>query len=245
MKLFYSTTYKLTTNFFDAYDRLTAEGILDLCQDIAGRHATMLGLGFAPLNERHLHWVVLRNRFVVKSDITNLDEVIVETWPLPAGRADFLRCYRLRRPDGTLLIEAISQWVIIDSRNNMIQRGSCVSYGEDKEFYDNVVLDGKINKLDDFALSDKGEVYTYAVEYGDIDHNLHMNNTKYCLAISNFLKPSPDVILKEYQIDYLHETRYQGKLSFFKSVGEEVALVEGYHDGKISTRAEIHYQKVK
>ncbi|HMM01143.1 MAG TPA: thioesterase [Bacilli bacterium] len=64
MKLFYSTSYKLTTNFFDAYDRLTAEGILDLCQDIAGRHATMLGLGFAPLNERHLHWVVLRNRFV-------------------------------------------------------------------------------------------------------------------------------------------------------------------------------------
>ena len=45
-KLYYEEQIKLRTNDFDQFDNLKPSAILDIFQDVAGTHATIIGTGY-------------------------------------------------------------------------------------------------------------------------------------------------------------------------------------------------------
>ena len=79
----------------------------------------------------------------------------------------------------------------------------------------------------------------YGVHYGDVDQNMHMNNTKYPDMYSNFL-PLGGKMIKSITISYLGEAQIGDKLRIQR------AEDGGYYyfrtvrsDGKVNSEARI------
>ena len=54
----YEEKYRLRISDFDCYDRITPCCILDLAQDIAGKHADILGIGYQDFIVNNRIWVL-------------------------------------------------------------------------------------------------------------------------------------------------------------------------------------------
>ncbi|MCF0117064.1 MAG: hypothetical protein HUJ61_03320, partial [Bacilli bacterium] len=52
MKLMKTLNYRITTSRYNKYDRLTISSLLDYCQDIAGKHADDIGIGYQTFKEK-------------------------------------------------------------------------------------------------------------------------------------------------------------------------------------------------
>ena len=59
----YEELFRLRVSDFDCFDRLTPFAILDLSQDIAGKHAANLHVGYDDLISNDVVWMLLRTRY--------------------------------------------------------------------------------------------------------------------------------------------------------------------------------------
>ncbi|MBQ8615718.1 MAG: hypothetical protein IJ415_04055, partial [Clostridia bacterium] len=118
----YKTKIALFYSYFDFNDRLSTKSILNIFQDVASTHGEELGVGYLPMLEKNLYWVLSR----IKFDILKMPEVnqtvIVETWPHQKGRVDFDRDLKITSEDGEVLIIGTSKWCVIDTVKRMLQR---------------------------------------------------------------------------------------------------------------------------
>ena len=90
------------------------------------------------------------------------------------------------------------------------------------------------------------EVGTYTVNYGDLDQNRHMNNTRYPDMYSNFL-PLDGMRIRSISINYKNEAprgerlrveradAMDGKTFYFRTLRE---------DGQVNTEAEIELEEI-
>jgi len=59
----FDVDYYLRTSDFDMNSRIHPAAVLDLFQEVAGGHATLLGCSFAQMLAKNLLWMVTRVRF--------------------------------------------------------------------------------------------------------------------------------------------------------------------------------------
>ena len=65
MNIEYSEKFNLRINDFDCHDRILISSILDLFQDVAGKHATKLKIGFNDLIIKNRLWAIVRTKFKI------------------------------------------------------------------------------------------------------------------------------------------------------------------------------------
>ena len=218
----YSYTEILNKEQFDECGNLLPAVILQLFQKAAGDHAKLLGVGYDTLSKKGLLWVVTRIRYeVIKAPAAD-QNVIVETWPLPANRLGFERNYLIYDEKGETIIKGSSNWVIMDAKERKLAMVGTL-YPEmdfclDKPFPD------RARRLRDFEAENPACVIT--PDERTIDKNHHVNNTFYAAfaldAIGGLKAP-----LKSFQIDYLHEVLCGEKLKLYCTEKENTAYVKG------------------
>lgn len=236
--LFFQKTYSLTTNDFDLYDRLTPTAIFNLFQDIAGRHAEALGIGFLPLLKRGYYWVLTRNMYEVVLPLLTADDLIVSTWPHVPSGFDFTREYEIHDAQGNLLIKGLSKWLILSLDTHQIQRSRVVSYGDGKHLDRSNFCDS-LSKLDAFDLIHTPTIYKTNIKYHQVDHNGHMNNVAYVTEITNAMKFSKEQHIQHFEINYLGEMYLDDPLEIRSARVNEGIAIEGYKDSTIKVRAFI------
>ena len=136
--------------------------------------------------------------------------------------------------DGTTIGRAVSIWALIDTDTHGLIRVSDFDIGIETEH------------PDEFALSRFTlptiirEVGTYTVNYGDLDQNCHMNNTRYPDMYSNFL-PLDGKRIHTLSISYANEARRGERLRvFLAEAGTDTYYIRTVReDGKVNTEAEI------
>lgn len=220
----YSMDVEFRTNDFDSTDFITPTAILSLFQDIAGLHAFNLGIGYEALLEKGFYWVLVRNRFDIFKNPIPLTKGRLITWPHEKGRVDFNREYVLYDEDNEVVARGISKWVLIDTVNRRIARTSNITYGEGvhvKENFYQDVLKLKIPTIDNFRL--KGH---HIVMKSDLDHNNHMNNSKYTDIIFNVC--SDNIKIKKFNIDYIKETTLGDVIDIYEYIDDNFI----YHLGR-------------
>jgi acyl-ACP thioesterase len=90
------------------------------------------------------------------------------------------------------------------------------------------------------------ELGTYTVNYGDLDQNCHMNNTRYPDMYSNFL-PLDGMRIKSISINYKNEARRGERLRVERADGADGKT---YYfrtlrtDGLVNTEAEIELEEI-
>jgi len=185
-------------------EKLKLGCLLDYFQDIAARHAELLGVGMLQLQEQQLLWVLSRLRLRVRRYPELGEKIRVLTYPTGLNRLFATRQYQMLDEAGNQLVTGTSFWIVIDSIKfhpvkPFRMLADFAGLNPDKErFYP---------ELDKIAAPETipPRTHEYKVLPSNIDLNQHLNNAFFGayvtdtlgLLANRFCRPS------ELQINFL------------------------------------------
>lgn len=226
----YKENYLLTTNYYDRDANLSIQGILDLCQTIAGRHQTLLGGGRFEISKCSLVWVVARTEIEYFSYPPFIDAVDVYTWPLAPARFYFDRHYKIVNPKTQeLIVYSRSRWVLIDLDTRTMARADSFTY----PLEDYHKGEGPFGRSFPRAATSETPIAKYKVRPSDIDENGHFNNTKYGNLIYDYLQLKEGQKIKHLKINYNCEALCGDELTITRTKEGNKVVISGYKNEKI------------
>ncbi|MCD6234250.1 MAG: hypothetical protein J7K63_04335 [Candidatus Marinimicrobia bacterium] len=255
MKDSYSQHTRIKSHETDYRLQLKASALLQYFQDVAVKHAVLLGVGYEDMKKLGLFWVVTRFHIEIERMPVYDEGVEVITWPkVPenrkkkfAGAKDdfvFIRDFLMNDTEGNCLVRATSSWVMLDFKQKRLQPAEKfpIRMPENRGKHALAVIPRKIPEAEYPVL-----MYRKQVGYSDIDLNLHVNNTRYADWIMDVF--SRDFLekhtLKRLEINYLREVFWEDKIDLFKTESgpDKAFIVEGLEQrtGKASFRAFLLY----
>ncbi len=169
-------TFAVHSYEVDAFGTLAVPALSGYFQELAGMHASELGVGLEALIARGLTWVLVRQR-IENPIAVRLGEVIeIETWPAGVDRLAALRDFVVRR-GGEEVARASTQWFVLDARTRRPVRPAEVldaRFPREPLAPAVALSPGRLPTLRDWEHQKR-----FHVRYGDIDVNLHVTNASY------------------------------------------------------------------
>lgn len=226
MQKTYRKTYQITTNMLDCHDCLKMSTLLDVAQEVAGDHAEELGCGFETMIKQDLIWVIVRNYVEIIKKPINFKEIEVVTYPLKPRFVEFNRETEFYH-DGELFAVSRSTWMVINIKDFSVKAPDFF-----KDFDDDLgYFKRRIRKLPVIEKSQLQKVKEVDVLYSMLDHNGHMNNTKYVDFYLDIFRPEFSV--KTLQIEYIKQSFLDDKLSLYIKENEGKRYLSGYKDDEL------------
>lgn len=150
--------------------------ILEVMQEVAGAHSTLLGLGRGTLLDQNMVWIVTRAEVVMDRYPIIGETITVETFPMPVRRWFFPRYYIFRDESGAEIGRAGTLWALLDINTRRMSRPDAVT----ALLPDNSDLAAPLGLPATVAeVSGTVQHAAYLPVYTDIDNNFHVNNTRY------------------------------------------------------------------
>lgn len=226
MQKTYRKTYQITTNMLDCHDCLKMSTLLDVAQEVAGDHAEELGCGFEIMIKQDLIWVIVRNYVEIIKKPINFKEIEVVTYPLKPRFVEFNRETEFYH-DGELFAVSRSTWMIINIKDFSVKAPDFFKGFDDDLGY----FKRRIRKLPVIEKSQLQKVKEVGVLYSMLDHNGHMNNTKYVDFYLDIFRPEFSV--KTLQIEYIKQSFLDDKLSLYIKENDGKRYLSGYKDDEL------------
>ncbi len=227
----HTTKITLYNSYFDLNNRVSAKAILNIFQDVASIHGEEIGVGYLPMLQKNLYWVLSR----IKFDILKMPEinqtVIIETWPHEKGRIDFDRDMKILNEDGEVLIIATSKWCVIDTINRTLKRTDDITF--DGEYFQEKNYEEKFGKIN-LPSETPTSKFTYHVGFSDLDHNQHMNNTNYANLVLNAID---NKIFNHFEINFINECLLDDELKISSITNPDGEYIIGSTQDKITFTA--------
>ena len=178
--------------------------ILRYLQSAAQSQLTENGMSYEKLKENGHAFILSKLRLEITRPIYAYTPITSISYPCDSRGFSFLRCYSLES-DGEIIARAISAWALIDVNNRSLVRVNDFNLGLPTLPQNGLILTH--TKMP----SELIDIGGYGVHYGDVDQNMHMNNTKYPDMYSNFL-PLNGRMIKSICINYSNEAVMGEKL---------------------------------
>ncbi len=224
-KYVYKKKYSVYSYEVDTNANAPVTAIANYIQDIAAKHAEVLGWGFEEMLNKNQYWVLYRLRIEMSRYPIWREEIMVETWPSGIDRLFANRDFRIMDSKNEVIGNATSNWLIIDRSNRRPQNP--------RSLHDTlpglkISPDGKsVVKLPPVEHGKTGT--SYRVKYSDLDQNNHVNSVKYIQWITDSYPE--DFCAKNrivnFEINYLSESSIGDKIEI-----ETVCLnqsLQSYH----------------
>jgi len=220
--------------------------VSNLCnyfQEISGKHAEHLGVGYTSMKASGMAWVLARLAIEMKKIPARGQEFLLETWPIGTGRIFYRRDYRLHCGD-EVLISASSYWLPLDIESRRpgivpidktVLRATEGRFGIEAPFAPIPAVQGQSSE-------------TVRVKYSDLDQNRHVNNARYVEWVFDHLGPDlpGNGIPVKFAIEYKQEVRPGDEVLLKNNFSEteNEFLVEGTiaGSGQVSMRARVRFQ---
>lgn len=208
--------------------------LMKYIQSAAQTQLTLNGMSYDQLKDMKRAFILSRIKIEFTEPVRAYENLTAVTYPCDSRGYSFLRCYALEK-DGMTIGRAVSIWALIDTETRALVKVNDFELG--LETHEPHTL-----ALSRFTMpASIREVGAYTVNYGDIDQNCHMNNTRYPDMYSNFL-PLDGKRIRTISINYQNEAPRGEKLRVERADG-----IDGYtyyfrtirEDGKVNTEAEI------
>lgn len=229
--------YTLRESDFDCNGRIRISAVLELFQDIAGHHATLLSCSGDDMIKKGLLWVLVNVKIRILQQPHKHSTVKLVTWPLEQKGIRFGREYKVFNQDGELIILGSSKWAFIDLHTRKLARASDV-YPVEFEYCTEKTFE-QDDRTPDFDTPDN--CYVVTPKFTHLDSNGHVNNTKYADFIMDalFANDKPPSVT-ELQIDYKSEVLYNEQLNLaYKHDGYETYFKGTDQNGQIKFTAKI------
>lgn len=222
----YKTTMTLYNSHFDINNNLTAKAILGIFQDVASIHGEEIGVGYEAMLSKNLYWVLSRVKFdIIRMPKIN-EEVVIETWPHEKGRIDFDRDMKISSKNGEVLIIGTSKWCVINSNTRMLERTDNINYIG--EICPNINYADRFNKII-LPNEEKQFCFTHRVQFSDLDHNKHMNNTNYANLVLNACKRKN---ISHFEINFINESKFDETIDVSLISHEDEEYIIGTNNEK-------------
>jgi acyl-ACP thioesterase len=169
-------SFAVHTYEVDAFGTLAVPALSGYLSEVAGLHATELGVGLDALMARGLTWVLVRQRIENPIPVRLGDTIEIETWPSGIDRLAALREFVVRR-GGEEVARATTQWLVLDvATRKPVRPGDVLDARFPREARPPAVplAQAKLPELRAWDLQKR-----FHVRYSDIDVNLHVTNTSY------------------------------------------------------------------
>lgn len=206
----------------DSLMRFKMESIFMIFQDMASRHAVYLGVDDSSLlRNDNAMWVVSKTKVKINKLPRWNDEIRVRTWPMGAEGVRCNRCYQIIK-DGEVLINGITEWVIIDATTRSLRKIETTSYPNDVDWIKEKSIEDRFRRFkDDFTEEDL--VYKRLIRSGDIDVTHHVNNVTYITMLLDTFSvvELENMTIGEMEVSYLNESLEGELLSIFKKKRED------------------------
>ena len=231
MKAVLEKSYDLRPNDFNCYGKLTPSAILDIFQDMAGRHSIIMGADLESLKKKGLFWVVAKIRFEFLGEAKMYQTVKVKTWPLKPSRVTFRRECLISDLEGNPIVRGSTEWVVVDTVKRRIASSDGVYSLNDGDYLEEVAFDDRISKVPTFEAS--GNAFKICPRFSDFDVNGHVNNTKYAAFAFDALAESENKLdFNYFQIDYHKEVLSGEELSIYIKKESDRILFLGKGEGE-------------
>ena len=205
--------------------------------DIATSHALSFG-GWDTKYKDQYGWIIAKMRVKVHQPIHIDEEVTLRTWITMGSAVVHPRQYEVVNSEGKVLVEATSNWTLID----LVRRRIAIPKRVGLTFPEEICKPGTIEIETNF---DDEVGYEFVekrqVRYGDLDVNGHLNNAKYiewvcdCVGYDVF----KEYFVEDISIQFKKETGPNEVLVLEKYCNENIVKVRGLNeDGSIHFIAE-------
>jgi acyl-ACP thioesterase len=181
--------------------------ICNYLQEVAGNHATELGVAVDHLFKKNMTWVLSRLHMKVFRYPFWREEIKIETWPSGRQHKFATRDFLIFDQKHKILVKATSSWMIIDLKT---QKPIVMP-----AFMDEIRLPDRQRAIEDSFMKmnlpkNPNSERKFDVRLSDLDINQHVNNVKY---IEWALESVPFEIwkakvLSDLEISFRSETKY-------------------------------------
>lgn len=231
--------FTITTNLRDCYDNLKISSILDLTQEIASLHADILHVGFNDFYKNNLIWVIVRNKFEIVSECSNLSKVKVKTYPLKNNLVEYPRDYEIYDENDQLIIKGRSIWMIYDLTTKNVTTPKLDIFDEGQ----NGVFTQRIRRLPKPIKNEKDFDSYFYVKKSLLDHNNHLNNSHCADLFLDLFNPESDLKIESFQMEYVSQCFLNDKLSIYKHKEGNKYLIYAYLDDVLKFYFEVKCNK--
>lgn len=244
MKPIYEEPFLVRTWDADAALRLTASAAFNYCQEAAGGHAEMLGVGLEAMREKGIAWILARMSLVLGRRPVRGETVRVRTWPLGSQRMFVRRDYELSDESGAVVGRGRSAWLIVDADTGRPRRPEALIEGIPRNEGMEALPDGAPPLKEDAAASPLGR---RVAAYSDLDYNGHVNNARYVQWMLDALDAAELAAADGFRLDvnYLSESKQGDCVALFGTAVRDAAgtlhrlAARRESDGESVYRAEL------
>jgi len=238
MENIFKETFRIRAYEINPKGRAGIQTICNYLQEIAGNHATVLGVGVEQLFPRGFTWVLSRLHVKIDRYPSWRENITITTWPSMLDGMFALRDFEIRNVKNDLIGRATTSWMLLD-----IQKRKPVPMPDFIAAIPLPQMDPVLShKFDKLAVLQKTDLEcSFTVRLSDLDINGHVNNVTF---IEWAIEAVPQKIQRshfpgELQISFRAESRYGdriiSKIERNEAAGESIRFIHSLcreKDGK-------------
>ncbi len=243
-------TWKYYAHYFDvdAHRRVTPFALLRYFEDIAIQQSEDVGVGIDYYNEEQVAWLLSRWDVRISALPRHREEISVLTQPMQMRGFLANRRFSIHGADGTIMVEADSQWIFLDAarkRPRRITEELYSRYGVHGE------SDGVPSPRSPRPVEQVDKQREFSVRMSDIDTNGHVNNIRYVEWAFETLPPEMVRAseLRRLLVQYKKEVRYGVDVTAHMSLSEEDGSTVARHGissgEQLACALESHWQSAR
>ena len=199
----------------DTSGKLSILHLFNYFQEVAGNHASALGVSIEKLNAQQLTWMLSRFHIQVHRYPAWGEKITLKTWPSDHSGLHALREFVLYDQEGKQIGQGTSGWLMIDlKRRRPIRMPDFITSIELPDLPRPV--DDAFNKLPSPVENEPGKSFT--VGYHDLDINQHANSVHY---IRWALEAVPSEVRGEQQLSGL-EVQFRAEATYGDQVESRI-----------------------
>lgn len=184
--------------------KLRISSLCGFFQEIAGKHAEHLGVGYFSMQETGMVWMLSGLHIKIHEYPVWEDDISIETWPMGMERLFYRRDFHVFKKK-QMMVSAVSFWLSLDIKS-LRPRVFPIDENVIKSNYGRFALEGSLGSIP----SPQGGIITSRdIRFSELDQNKHVNNTRYVewimdqFEISKLEKSMP----RFFGIEYKHEVK--------------------------------------
>ena len=214
--------YKLRSYECDRNGTLRIVALMNIFQDVADSHASLLGIGIEHCLQHGLAWVGSNYHIKIERMPAWHEQITVCTWPSAEKKISAIRDFEVRDEQQNIIIRASSQWVLIDfaKKRPVSLRDNLPDYQPIEER----ALDSDFPRIESLQRNDVQKIFE--VRYDDIDVNTHVNNAVYPLwateSVTNDFRLTHQP--EEIEIAFKKESLYGENIESDTQIDENISL---------------------
>jgi acyl-ACP thioesterase len=199
---YYDETFQIRAHEASVNNHVTLPNYCNYLQEVAGEHAKRIGFGIHALQESGTTWMLAHFHLIIHRYASWQEKIHIRTWPAGVrGRLVALRDFYVTDDSGKLLVQAVSEWMMIDLSTRHLARLPQHLAPLAPEGTPRSGVPELAEKIPDFEQATWS--CTLAVRRSDLDFNNHVNNVHY---VEWGLEPLPNHWIETHHISRMDIT---------------------------------------